>query len=53
MNNLKHKKTAFSLISAGLMLSSCELLGPKLATKLPLEPVTSETASEKPDVMFE
>ncbi|MDD1612725.1 MAG: type II secretion system secretin GspD [Methylococcaceae bacterium] len=53
MNNLIHKKTAFCLISAGLMLSGCELLGPKLATKYQLTPVSDEPVSEKPAVLFE
>lgn len=40
--NIKKITTASGLMFAGLMLSSCELLGPKQAAKLPLTPVRSE-----------
>ncbi|MGR8952588.1 MAG: type II secretion system secretin GspD, partial [Gammaproteobacteria bacterium] len=53
MNNFKPMKTAFCLVSAGLMLSSCELLGPKQAAKQRLEPVSAEMAAEKTGVVFE
>lgn len=53
MSNLKPMKTAFCLVSAGLMLSSCELLGPKQAAKQRLEPVSTEMAAEKTGVVFE
>lgn len=53
MSKLIRKKTAFCLVSAGLMLSGCELLNPQLSSKLPLTPVSKEPAGEKPAVQFE
>lgn len=53
MNNLKTMKTASCLVAASLMLSSCELLGPKQSVKLPLYPVSKEQESDKPEVLFE
>ncbi len=53
MNNLKTMKTASCLVAAGLMLSSCELLGPKQSVKLPLYPVPKEQESDKSEVLFE
>ncbi len=44
MTNVKKITTASCLVIAGLTLSSCELLGPKQAAKLPLEPVKNEQA---------
>jgi len=45
--------TASCFVVAGLTLSSCELLRPQQATKLPLPPVAKEQPGDKPDVMFE
>ncbi|MDO9168679.1 MAG: type II secretion system secretin GspD [Methylobacter sp.] len=42
MTNVKKIPTAFCLLVMGLTLSSCELLGPKQAAKLPLMPVKTE-----------
>jgi general secretion pathway protein D len=53
MNNLKTLKTASCLVAAGLMLSSCELLGPKQSAKLPLNPVPKEQENGQPEVLFE
>jgi general secretion pathway protein D len=53
MINLKTMKTASCLVAAGLMLSSCELLGPKQSVKLPLYPVPKEQESDKSEVLFE
>jgi hypothetical protein len=39
MTTVKKITTASCLMLVGLTLSSCELLGPKQATKLPLTPV--------------
>ena len=40
--NIKKITTASGLVLAGLVLSSCESLGPKSAAKLPLAPVSKE-----------
>lgn len=53
MNNVKTMKTASCLVAAGLMLSSCELLGPKQAAKIPLSPVPKEQENGQPSVVFE
>lgn len=53
MNNLKTMKTASCLVAAGLMLSSCELLGPKQAAKLPLLPVPKEQDNGQSSVVYE
>jgi len=45
MTNMKKLTTTSCLIAAGLTLSSCEMLGPKLNTKLPLTPVRNEQTS--------
>lgn len=42
MTNVKKISTASCLVVMGLTLSSCELLGPKQAAKLPLTPVKTE-----------
>ena len=42
MTNTKKRTITSCLVVAGLMLSSCELLGPKHAPKLPLAPVAKE-----------
>jgi general secretion pathway protein D len=42
MNNSRKLIKAACLLSLGLMLSSCELLGPKKAVKIPLTPVLKE-----------
>ena len=42
MNNSSKPIKAACLIILGLMLSSCELLGPKRAAKIPLTPVLKE-----------
>ncbi len=44
MTKVKKITTACCLVVVGLTLSSCELLGPKLAAKLPLTPVKAEQA---------
>lgn len=46
--NVKKITTASGLVFAGLMLSSCELLGPKQAAKLPLTPIKKD----QPDVII-
>ncbi|MDD5115189.1 MAG: type II secretion system secretin GspD, partial [Methylobacter sp.] len=46
MSNVKKVATVSCLMAMGLTLSSCELLGPKQAAKLPLVPVTQ--IAEKP-----
>ncbi|MDP3331032.1 MAG: type II secretion system secretin GspD [Methylococcaceae bacterium] len=46
MSNVKKAATVSYLMAMGLTLSSCELLGPKQAAKLPLVPVTQ--IAEKP-----
>jgi len=46
MSNVKKVATVSYLMAMGLTLSSCELLGPKQAAKLPLVPVTQ--IAEKP-----
>jgi general secretion pathway protein D len=50
MTKVKKITTACCLVVAGLTLSSCELLGPKQAARLPLPPVKNEPADvvEKP-----
>ncbi|MDD5412516.1 MAG: secretin N-terminal domain-containing protein, partial [Methylobacter sp.] len=50
MINVKKITTASCLVVVGLTLSSCELLGPKPAPKLPLAPVKKE---EKTGVVFD
>lgn len=42
MTNVKKTITVCCLVVAGVMLSSCELLAPKQAAKLPLTPVKNE-----------
>ncbi len=42
MNNFNNMNKAVCLTVLGLMLSSCELLGPKRAAKIPLTPVLKE-----------
>jgi general secretion pathway protein D len=42
MTDIKKITTASCLVVVGLTLSSCELLGPKQAAKLPLTPVKNE-----------
>ncbi len=49
MTNAKKITTASCLVAMGLTLSSCELIGPKLSTKLPLTPVKDE---QKTGVVF-
>jgi len=49
MTNIKKITTASCWVVVGLTLSSCELLGPKQAAKLPLTPVKKEQA----DVVIE
>ncbi|MGZ5026880.1 MAG: type II secretion system secretin GspD [Methylobacter sp.] len=48
MINIKNITKTSCLVVAGLTLSSCELIGPKLNTKLPLTPVTNEQTSGVP-----
>ncbi|TRW90258.1 type II secretion system secretin GspD [Candidatus Methylobacter oryzae] len=48
MTNVKKITKASCLVAMGLTLSSCELIGPQLSHKLPLEPVKSE----QPGVVF-
>jgi general secretion pathway protein D len=48
MNNFSNLIKAVYLIALGLMLTSCELLGPKRAAKIPLTPIAREQA-DKPD----
>jgi general secretion pathway protein D len=42
MTNIKKITTASCLVVVGLTLSSCELLGPKQAAKLPLTPIKKD-----------
>jgi general secretion pathway protein D len=49
MTKVKKITSASCLVIVGLVLSSCELLGPKQAAKLPLAPVENE----QPGVVFE
>ncbi|MDO9422771.1 MAG: type II secretion system secretin GspD [Methylobacter sp.] len=49
MTNIKKISTASCLVIMGFTLSSCELLGPKQAAKLPLMPVKTEQT----DVVYE
>ncbi len=42
MNNFSNLSKAIALIGLGLTLSSCELLGPKRAAKIPLTPVLKD-----------
>ncbi|MEQ1544240.1 type II secretion system secretin GspD [Methyloglobulus sp.] len=49
MNNFNNMNKAVCLTVLGLMLSSCELLGPKRAAKIPLTPVLKERASSLED----
>ncbi len=49
MNNFNKITTASCFLVMGLSLVSCELLGPKQVTKLPLNPVKKE----QPDTVFE
>jgi general secretion pathway protein D len=51
-NNFKSIKTASCLVVAGMMLSSCELMGPQMAAKHKLTPVPQEEQNEKPEVLF-
>jgi len=51
MSNVKKVATVSYLMAMGLTLSSCELLGPKQAAKLPLVPVTQIVEKpQNPDV---
>lgn len=50
-NNLNKLKTA-TCLAASLSLASCELLGPQLATKLPLPPVKQDKLDEGSAVVF-
>jgi general secretion pathway protein D len=52
MNNPRNIKAALCFGILALMLSSCELLNPKQAAKLPLTPVPKEQESDKTDVVF-
>jgi general secretion pathway protein D len=49
MNNFSNLIKAACLISLGFMLTSCELLGPKRAAKIPLTPVLKEQADNLGD----
>ncbi|MEQ1560580.1 MAG: type II secretion system secretin GspD [Methyloglobulus sp.] len=42
MNNFSNLSKAIALVGLGLTLSSCELLGPKRAAKIPLTPVLKD-----------
>ncbi|MFZ2172150.1 MAG: type II secretion system protein GspD, partial [Methylococcaceae bacterium] len=53
MNTFKKIVTISCFAVVGLSLSSCELLGPKSAAKLPLAPVTKEKVDKQPDVVFD
>ncbi|MGZ8163446.1 MAG: type II secretion system secretin GspD, partial [Methylobacter sp.] len=53
MNNPRNIKAALCFGILALMLSSCELLNPKQAAKLPLPPVQKEQESDKTGVIFE
>ncbi|MGZ8175015.1 secretin N-terminal domain-containing protein, partial [Methylobacter sp.] len=48
MINIKTITTASCLVAVGLTLSSCELLGPRQAAKLPLTPIKKD----QPDVVI-
>ncbi|WP_036296904.1 type II secretion system secretin GspD [Methylobacter marinus] len=52
MNNLRKITTASCAVILGLTLSSCELLGPQLATKRALPTVPPEQPDEQSDVVF-
>ena len=49
MNNFSNLIKAGCLIAFGLMLTSCELLGPKRSAKIPLTPVAKEQADNLGD----
>ncbi len=49
MNNFSNLTKAACLITLGLTLSSCELLGPKQTAKIPLTPVLKEQADNLGD----
>jgi general secretion pathway protein D len=51
-NNFKSIKTASCLVVAGMMLSSCELMGPQMAEKQKITPVPQEGISDQPEVLF-
>ncbi|WP_411726470.1 type II secretion system secretin GspD [Methyloglobulus sp.] len=54
MNNFSNLIKAGYLIALGLMLTSCELLGPKRTTKIPLTPVAKEQSDRLDDsVVFQ
>lgn len=52
MNNFKKITTASCVIAASLTLSGCELLGPKQAQLLPLNPAVKQPLDEKNNVVF-
>lgn len=52
-NNFKSIRTASCLVVAGMMLSSCELMGPQMAERQKLTPVPQEDKNEKPEVLFQ
>jgi len=52
MNNKLNKLATASYILIGLTLSSCELLGPKQATKLPLYPVAQEKQGKQTETVY-
>ncbi len=49
---INHKLNISYILALSLSVSGCELLGPELHKKLPLEPVTQEDLSNKPDKVF-
>lgn len=52
MSKVKKVTTASCVIAIGLTLSSCELLGPKEAAKLPLPPVTQIQENKQTDAVY-
>jgi general secretion pathway protein D len=52
MNNFSNAVKVICPIILGLMLSSCELLGPKRAAKIPLTPVLKEQVENNDSVAF-
>jgi general secretion pathway protein D len=51
MNNFSNLTKAACLMTLGLTLSSCELLGPKRAAKMPLTPLAKEQVSNLGDTV--
>jgi general secretion pathway protein D len=49
---INHKRNIFYILALSLSVSGCELLGPELHKKLPLEPVAEEDLAKQTEEVF-